>query len=69
MPGIAAESEDESMAIAVERMLDDGAPIESLRRVRRSRRTTVRLPDDPSAAERAALRRAARRVLRLYCFA
>jgi hypothetical protein len=69
MPGIAVEPEDESMAIAVERMLDDGAPIASRRRVRRSRWTPLRLTAEPSAAERAALRRAASRVLRLYCFA
>jgi hypothetical protein len=69
MPGIAAEPEDESMAIAVERMLDDGAPIDPRRRVRRPPWSAVRLQDEPSAAERAALRRAASRVLRLYCFA
>ena len=63
------KSEDDSIDIAIERMLDDGAPADMVQRVRQSRWTPVRLPDEPSAEERAAQRRAARRVFRLYCFA
>lgn len=37
--------------------------------VRASRGSPLTLPDEPSAEERAALRRAARRVFRLYCLA
>ena len=69
MTGVAVEPDDESLAMAVDRMLDDGAPSGLPRRVRRSRWTPLRLPDEPSAEERAARRRAASRVLRLYCFA
>jgi len=67
MPGIAAETEDE--AISIERMLDDGAPLDLPPRGRRSRWSPVNLQDEPSAEERAAQRRAARRLFRLYCFA
>ena len=36
---------------------------------RRTRASTFQIPDEPSAEERAALRKAARRIFRLYCFA
>jgi hypothetical protein len=67
MSGVAAEPEDE--AVAIERMLDDGAPASFSRRVRASRWSPLNLLDEPPAEERAAQRRAARRVFRLYCFA
>jgi rRNA maturation endonuclease Nob1 len=35
---------------------------------RRSRASQFTIPDEPSAEERAALRKAARRIFRLYCF-
>ena len=63
------EPEDEEIGIAIERMLDDGAPAALLPRVRRSRWNPVDLQDEPSAAERAARRRAARHVFRVYCIA
>jgi hypothetical protein len=56
-------------ASAIERMLDDGAPLPLEPRVRRSRWSPVILQAEPSAEERAAQRRAARHVFRLYCFA
>jgi hypothetical protein len=67
MSGVVAEPEDD--AVAIERMLDDGAPAALPPRVRGSRWTPLHLPDEPSTEERAAQRRAARRVFRLYCFA
>ena len=67
MAGVAAEPEDE--AVAIERMLDDGAPASLPPRVRRSRWSPLQLPDELPAEERAAQRRAARHVFRLYCFA
>src|SRR5205823_14889543 len=67
MSGVAAEPDDE--AGAIERMLDDGAPAGLPPRLRKSRWSPIQLPNEPSAEERAAERRAARRVFRLYCFA
>jgi hypothetical protein len=69
MRAVATESEDE--AASIERMLDDGAPPTAYpaRRTRRSRWMPLTLVDEPSAEERAAQRRAERRVFRLYCFA
>jgi hypothetical protein len=64
MPGVAAEPEDD--ALAIERMLDDGAPADLPPSPRRARWTPE---DEAPAEERAAQRRAARRVFRLYCFA
>src|ERR671936_1474719 len=69
MLDVAAEPEDEGISIAVERMLDDGAPAGLPPRVRRSRWNPVHVQDEPSVEERAARRRAARRMFRLYCFA
>jgi hypothetical protein len=54
---------------AIERMLDDGAPLPLERRVRRARSSPLVLQAEPSPEERAAQRRAASRVLRLYCLA
>ena len=67
MSGVAAKPDDE--AGAIERMLDDGAPAGLPPRLRKSRWSPIQLPNEPSAEERAAERRAARRVFRLYCFA
>ena len=69
MPGAATEPEDD--AAAIERMLDDGAPINrtAKARVRTARWSPLNLLDEPPAADRAAQRRAARRVFRLYCLA
>ena len=69
MPGVATEPEDD--AAAIERMLDDGAPVNgsAKARVRTSRWSPLNLLDEPSAADRAAQRRALRRVFRLYCLA
>jgi hypothetical protein len=67
MSGVAAQPEDE--AVAIERMLDDGAPAGPPPRLRKSRWSPIYIPNEPSAEERAAQRRAARRVFRLYCFA
>jgi hypothetical protein len=50
-------------------MLDDGAPADLPPRVRSTRWTPVHLLGEPSAEQRAAQRRAARRVFRLYCVA
>ena len=36
---------------------------------RRTRASSFVVPDEPSAEDRAALRKAARRIFRLYCFA
>jgi hypothetical protein len=69
MPSVAAETEDD--AAAIERMLDDGAPVNGSRkrRVRTPRWSPLNLLDEASAADRAAQRRAALRVFRLYCLA
>jgi len=67
MAGVVAEPEDE--AVASQRVLDDGAPAGLPRRSRKSRWTPLQLPSEPSAEARAAERRAAKRVFRLYCFA
>jgi hypothetical protein len=58
---------DYDEAGAIQRMLDDGAP--SLRRVRRQTTRSVQLITEPPPEERAALRRAARLQLRVYCLA
>jgi hypothetical protein len=65
----AGAPKDEVTAVAVQRMLDDGAPTWLPRRVRRSRWVPLELKNEPSAEERAAQRRAARRLFRVYCFA
>ena len=67
MRGVAAQPDED--AIAIQRMLDDGAPADLPPRERSTRWAPVRLLDESSAEERAAQRRAARRVFRLYCVA
>lgn len=70
MPGAAIEQQDD--AAAIERMLDDGAPLygSSKSRGRMSRWSPLTLLDEPVvAAGRSAQRRAAQRVFRLYCIA
>ena len=66
---LAEASDDE--AVAIDRMLDDGSPPGVYRSVptRRSRWTPLPVVDEPSAEQRAAQRRAARRVFRVYCVA
>jgi hypothetical protein len=66
-PGVVGDPAED--ANAIERMLDDGAPLRLEPRVRRSRWRPLVLQPEPSADERAAQRRAATRVYRLYCFA
>ena len=61
---IVAEAEDEATATAVQRMLDDGASTTLPRRVRKSRWSPVELLDKPPVSERAAQRRAAKRLFR-----
>jgi rubrerythrin len=60
-----ADAED---AAAIQRMLDDGAPVARRRRLPRIT-SPLQLAEEPSAEERAAQRRAARRLFRLYCLA
>jgi hypothetical protein len=67
-PAVVADEPDEE-ASAIERMLDDGAPLGVPRRVRKSRWAPVQLQEEATAEERAERRRSARRVFRLYCFA
>ena len=69
MPGVATEPQDD--AAAMERMLDDGAPVNgsAKARARTPRLAPLNLLDEPSAADRAEQRRALRRVFRLYCLA
>ncbi len=63
MSGMAAEP-DEKVA-TIDAIVTD--PLQP--RTRRTRASTFQVPDEPSAEERAALRKAARRIFRLYCFA
>src|SRR5690349_3256328 len=67
----AVAPEPEVDAAAIERMLDDAPPIyrSGSTRARTSRWSPLILPDEPPAEERAARRRAARRVFRMYCVA
>jgi hypothetical protein len=69
MIAVAADPEDD--AASIERMLDDGAPVHrsGSTRARASRWSPLILSEEPPAEERAAQRRAARRVFRLYCVA
>jgi hypothetical protein len=62
---MAVEPDDE--AIAVEPALGKPAADAFQPRVRRSRLSAVEVEAEPSAAVRAAERRAARRMFRLYC--
>ncbi|MGI9148819.1 MAG: hypothetical protein ACR2IK_20105 [Chloroflexota bacterium] len=64
MPTMAVEPDEEAAALpAPEATYDPIGP-----RARRSRVNHLDAQDEPSAAVRAAERRAARRVFRLYCF-
>ena len=69
MVAIALEPEDQATGIAIQRMLDDGAPSAPPRRGRKSRWSPLELLDEPSADERAARRRLARIAFRVYCLA
>jgi hypothetical protein len=65
-------AEDQADALAIQRMLDDGAPPIPLRR--RAVHATIKAQRarpvvEPPAAERRARGRAVRRVFRVYCFA
>ena len=62
-----AEAYDE--AIAIERMLDDGAPTPLLHVARRSPPRPLHLMAEPSAQMRSTLRKATRHVYRLNCVA
>jgi hypothetical protein len=62
MPGMAVEPEDEIVALP-DTEADALAP-----RVRRTRMSHLEVQDEPTAEVRAAERRVARRVFRLYCF-
>ena len=64
-----AELEDEATAADIQRMMDHGAPIALGCRVRKLRWSPLELLDEPSTNERAAQRRAARRVFQVYCLA
>jgi hypothetical protein len=67
MPGMVVEPDEET--VAVQHTITKAA-VESLRpRVRRSRMSPIDIEAEPSAEVRAAERRAARRVFRLYCVA
>ncbi|HLZ28764.1 MAG TPA: hypothetical protein VKV73_15725 [Chloroflexota bacterium] len=62
MPGMAVEPEDETAA------LPDAEAVPFAPPVRRTRMSHLDVQDEPTAEARAAERRAARRVFRLYCF-
>ena len=62
MPGMAVEPEDEAAALP-DAGADPFAP-----RARRARLSHLDVQDEPTPEVRAAERRAARRVFRLYCF-
>ena|SRR6266571_7305255 len=65
VPGPELIADDET---AIQRMLDDGAPISHRRRAPRVT-SPLQLAQEPSPEDRAAQRRAARRLFRLYCLA
>jgi hypothetical protein len=67
----AVETIPDDEAGAFERVLDDGTPAmaDRWRRARKQSPTPLNLLEEASAEERAAQRRAARLVLRLYCLA
>jgi hypothetical protein len=69
--GLRVPEEDQDDALAIQRMLDDGAPIPARRRVAHaSMKTRPAQPlVEPPAAERRARGSAVRRLFRLYCFA
>jgi hypothetical protein len=59
----------DATAVAIQRMLDDGAPTHLPVRSRRSPWRDFGVADQASGAERVAQRRLTRRVFRLYCVA
>lgn len=66
----AVETVPDDEAVAIERMLDDGAPVTGDRWRRARKRSADRLGLlEESAEERVARRRAVRHVFRLYCVA
>jgi hypothetical protein len=67
MPGMVVEPDEG--AVAVEQATTNATPATFRPRVRRSRLSPLEIESEPSAEVRAAERRAARRVFRLYCVA
>jgi hypothetical protein len=67
MPSMTIEPDEE--AVAIEPAFATPAPVPFQARVRRSRMSPVEVESEPSAEIRAAERRAARRMFRLYCVA
>ena len=69
--GVPVAAEDQADALAIQRMLDDGAPVPLRRRATpKTMKTHPAQPVvEPPAAERRARGWAVRRVFRLYCFA
>jgi hypothetical protein len=61
MTGMAVEPNEQVLDLTVRDPLQP--------RTRRTRASHFQVPDEPPAEERAALRKAARRIFRLYCFA
>jgi hypothetical protein len=70
MPGMAVEPEDETAAVPIVQAADEPLSVSDpfAPRVRRTRASHIDVRDEPTADVRAAERRAARRVFRLYCF-
>jgi hypothetical protein len=66
MPGMAVEPEDETAALPDGEVFPVADPF--AQRARRTRLSHLDVQDEPTAEVRAAERRAARRVFRLYCF-
>jgi hypothetical protein len=67
MPGRVVEPDKET--VAVQHTITEGAPDPFRSRARRPRMSPLEIEAEPSAEVRAAERRAARRVFRLYCVA
>jgi hypothetical protein len=69
MPSIAVEPEDETAVLPIGRpVVGEGVADVLVPRVRRTRVSLLDVQEEPPAEVRAAERRAARRVFRLYCF-
>ena len=68
MPSMAVEPEDEAAAVTGAPLVDEGFADAFEPRARRTRISHLDIPAEPNAEVRAAERRAARRVFRLYCF-
>ena len=67
MSGMAVEPDEE--VATIEDVLDPALRDPLQPRTRRTRASHFQVPEEPSAEERAAIRKAARRIFRLYCFA